>query len=68
MDDVFALDYLKSWVPTPILTDDERADINKRLMHVSIQRVRLNAAWDLRDLAERVIDGFGKFHNALGAR
>lgn len=60
-DDVIARHYLDRWSPTPILTDDERDDLNKRLMHLSQQRVRLHAEWDRIALTTSALDVFDVF-------
>ncbi len=64
-DDVIALHYVSTWPCTPVLTKDEAADLNKRLMHLSQQRVRLNATWDRPGFVRRTLDTFKTFHDAL---
>jgi hypothetical protein len=60
-DDVIALQYLDTWMPTPILSPDERIDLNKRLMHLSKQRLRLHAGWDRTAFALRCVEAFSDF-------
>jgi hypothetical protein len=67
-DDVIALHYLATWEPTTILTDDEREDVNKRLMHLSRRRLRANAVWDRPTYAKRTLDVFDDFHAALRSK
>jgi hypothetical protein len=64
-DDVIARHYLDSWQGTDILTEQERTDINKRLMHLSAQRLRANAMWDRPELTDRALAAFGRFHLQL---
>ncbi len=64
-DDVIALHYLDTWTPTPILSGDERVDLNKRLMHLSKQRLRLHAEWDRTRFALRSVEAFCEFQLQL---
>jgi hypothetical protein len=64
-DDVLATDYLPTWTPTRILTDDECRDANKRLFHLSLQRRHLHVQWDRVGIARRTINAFTAFHQEL---
>jgi hypothetical protein len=64
-DGVIARHYLDTWTPIPVLTDVERIDLNKRLMHLSQQRLRLHANWNRPAFAVRTVFEFDAFHQLL---
>ena len=64
-DDVIALHYLDTWTPTHVLSEEERADLNKRLMHLSKQRLRLHAEWDRTTFVLRSVEAFSEFQLQL---
>jgi hypothetical protein len=64
-DGVIALHYAESWVPTPVLTENERTELNQRLFRISQQGVRLNAEWDRPTLGRRTLETFDLFITVL---
>lgn len=51
-DDVIALDYLPSWNPRPALSEKDRADVNKRVQHLTTRRLRGKRQWALALVAQ----------------
>lgn len=46
-DDVSAIDYLPTWAPRNVLTEDERRDVNKRVHHLTTRRIGQSYMWPL---------------------
>ena len=65
-DDVVAVGFLPSWEPRRCLTPDERAYVNKRVMHLTTVRGAGPAPWQL-DKAREVMRHFREFLQALHA-
>jgi hypothetical protein len=63
-DDVFAVDYAGGWTLIPLLTKDERADINKRLAHITTRRTREPRKWELSSMS-KARDVYDRFREDL---
>ncbi len=64
-DDVFAIDYIQSWVPGEVLTKDVRDVINKRVAHLTINRLRFLVGVQPSEISRWLLSSFRDFVDTL---
>jgi hypothetical protein len=66
-DDVFATDFDPEWPARRVLNGKERASINKRLAHLTTQRISGPERWELQAF-DRMLNTFADFLDGLEQR